>query len=193
MKPRYRKIPYLAFTPAKASREQKFITAIIPQPKGGGEALPKLEMLSGENILGVRIHSRDRVTEAYLNLQADGRRMHVNSDNVIDGWATDAYLMVLTRPASAAFATPQTVTRYLVGSASYVRHGGQVVLDSLSKVDALFQSGEELDVHLRGQNSMDLALYSAAKPARLKVNGQPTPFVYAPSEKLSRFQVEVTA
>jgi len=183
-----RKIPYLAFTPAKASREQKFITAIIPHAAGGSDPLPKLEMLRGENMLGVRIHSRNRVTEAWLNLQADGRRINANSGNAIDGWATDAYLMVLTRPASAASATPQTVTRYLVTSASYLRHGGQVVLDSLSKVDALFQAGEELDVRLHGQDSMDVALYSAAKPARLTVNGKPTPFEHAPGERLTRFQ-----
>jgi hypothetical protein len=184
-----RKTPYLAFTPAKASREQKFITAIIPHAAGGNQSLPKLEMLRGENMLRVRIHSRDRVTEAYLNLQADGRRINANSGNAIDGWATDAYLMVLTRPASAASATPQTVTRYLVTSASYLRHGGQVVLDSLSKVDALFQAGEELDVRLHGQDLMDVALYSAAKPARLTVNGKLTPFEHAPGERLTRFQV----
>ncbi|MGH7956125.1 MAG: heparinase II/III family protein [Opitutaceae bacterium] len=182
-----RKIPYLAFTPVKPSREQKFITAIVPHAEGRSEPLPKLELLRDENALGVRIHGQDRVTEAWLNLQADGRRMHVNSDNTIAGWATDAYLLALTRPASAASATPQSVTRYLVTSGSYLRHGNQVVLDSLSKVDALFQPGAELDVHLHGQDTMDVALYSAAQPAGLKVNGKPTAFEHSLRDKLLRF------
>ncbi|MGI8783187.1 MAG: heparinase II/III domain-containing protein [Acidobacteriota bacterium] len=180
---------YLSFSPAAPSREQKFITAIMPHTEGRSEALPKLELLRSENALGVRIHGLGHVTEAWLNLQADGRRMHENSHNVIAGWETDAYLVVLTRPASATSATPQTVTRYLVTGASYLRNGGQVVVDSLSKVDALFQAGEELDVHLHGQDSMGVALYAAAKPARLKVNGKPTPFEHAHDEHLARFQV----
>ncbi|MGH8245342.1 MAG: heparinase II/III domain-containing protein [Gammaproteobacteria bacterium] len=183
-----RKIPYLAFTPAKPSREQKFITAIIPHAEGRSEPLPKLELLHGENALGVRIHGVKHVTEAWLNLQADGRRMHVNSDNVIAGWATDAYLMVLTRPASAASATPQTVTRYLVSSASYLHHGDQVVLDSLSKVQAVFQPGDRMEVLLNGQDRIEASVFSPRKPATLLVNGKAAPFEHQPKERTIRFR-----
>ncbi len=64
-----------------------------------------------------------------------------------------------------------------------------MVLDSLSKVEALFQADEELDVPSAWPGLDECALYAAAKPARLKVNGKPTPFEHAPGERLARFQV----
>ncbi len=178
---------YLSYSPAAASREQKFIVAILPEVKG--RSLPELELLRGPEMLGVRLRHAGQITEVYLNLQADGRRMHVNSNNTIAGWETDAYLLALRRPADSAAATPESVTRYFVSAVSYLRRDGQTVLDSLSKVEALFQAGEELDVHLHGQDSMDVALYAAAKPARLQVNGKPTPFEHAHGKHLARFQV----
>lgn len=130
------KTSYLAFSPQTAANEQKFIVAVLPHPDG--QALPATEALSGPQMLGVRLHDGACITEAYLNLQADGRRMHVNSNNVIDGWETDAYLMALTRPANSTASTPATITRYFVSNGSYLRKNGIVVLDSLTKVDRVW-------------------------------------------------------
>ncbi|MGH8244939.1 MAG: heparinase II/III domain-containing protein, partial [Gammaproteobacteria bacterium] len=140
--------------------------------------------------LGVRVRSRDQVTEVYLNLQADGR--HANSSNTIAGWETDAYLFGLTRPAAAGIASLENVTRYFVSAGSYLRRGGRVVLDSVSKVDALFRTGAEIDLHLNGQDTIDLALSAGAKPARINVNGKPTPFRFSPEQKLARFRVQAS-
>ncbi|MGH7959936.1 MAG: hypothetical protein ACREH8_23375, partial [Opitutaceae bacterium] len=71
---------------------------------------------------------------------------------------------------------------------SYLRRGGRVVLDSVSKVDALFRPGVEIDLHLNGQDTIDLALAADAKPTRINVNGKLTPFRYTPDEKLARFR-----
>ncbi len=186
-------VKFLALSNRTPAREQKFITVVIPVPPpvplDDATRLPTVELLQEPNALGVRVRSQDSMTDVYLNLQADGRRMNLNSGNTIAGWETDAYLLALTRPAAAEIASIENVTRYFVSAGSYLRRGGRVVLDSVSKVDALFQAGEELDVRLHGQDSMDVALYSAAKPARLTVNGKPTPFEHAPGERLTRFQV----
>ncbi|MGH8017937.1 MAG: hypothetical protein ACREIA_06555, partial [Opitutaceae bacterium] len=72
---------------------------------------------------------------------------------------------------------------------SYLRRGGRVVLDSVSKVDALFRPGAEVDLHLNGQDTIDLALISDAKPARINVNGKLTPFRYTADQQLARFRV----
>ncbi len=86
------KVKYLALSTPGKPREQKLIVAIVPQPADAAAAPPTVESLSGPEALGVRVRSGERVTEVYLNLNSDGRRMHLNSNNVIGGWETDAYL-----------------------------------------------------------------------------------------------------
>jgi oligo-alginate lyase len=136
-----RQVPYLAFRTRQSVRVQKFITAIVPHPPAGG-SLPKVQPLSASDSIGVRIENGNTVTDAYLNLQADGRRMHVNSNNNIDGWETDAYLMAWTRPVDRR-ADPSGVTRFFVSCGSYLRRQGRVYLDSLAKIDAVWQPTAE--------------------------------------------------
>ncbi|MGH8694391.1 MAG: hypothetical protein ACREVM_09215, partial [Burkholderiales bacterium] len=122
------KLTYLSFAPATPAREQKFITAILPVEQGQTGALPELELLRGPEMIGVRLRRAGQITDVYLNLQADGRRMHVNCNNVIDGWETDAYLLALTRPATSQTSTPQTVSRYFVSAGSYLTKGEDIAL-----------------------------------------------------------------
>ncbi|MGH9351408.1 MAG: heparinase II/III domain-containing protein [Terriglobia bacterium] len=135
-----RKIPYLVFRASQPSRAQKFITAIIPSPPGGGD-LPVLQPLAGAECLGVRVQTGGAVTDVYLNLRADGRRSSLNSNNTIDGWETDAYLLAWTRPAGHAgpVGDPEAVTRFFIACGSYLRRRDRVYLDSLSKVFAVWQ------------------------------------------------------
>ena len=144
-------VSYLAFSPAIPAREQKFIVAIVPDREDRQAPLPSLEPLRGPEMIGVRIRHGQQVTSVYLNLQADGRRMHLNSNNVIEGWDTDAYLVVITRPASAEPGDAGAVTRYFVACGSYLRSQGTVVLDSLSKVDAVWRPGKPTEVVIGGQ------------------------------------------
>ncbi|MCI0622681.1 MAG: hypothetical protein L0387_13645, partial [Acidobacteria bacterium] len=106
----------------------------------------------------------------------------------IAGWETDAYLLALTRPAAAEIASIENVTRYFVSAGSYLRRDGRVVLDSVSKVGALFRSGRNTEVWLQGQKLIDLALRSADKPASLVVNGRAAPFEYDARQQLARFR-----
>lgn len=178
-----RKIPYLVFSAPTEARERKFVVAVVP----GGQAIPPvIEPLAGNNVLGVRMRHAGQVTDVYFNLQADGRRMHENSNNVIDGWETDAYLLALTRSESAA-ATPETVARFFVSSASYLRKGGRVMLDSLSKVTAVWRPAARAEIFLEGQDAAEVSLGAARKPERLTVNGRAAAFSWSESERLASF------
>ena len=181
-------VKFFAFSNRPPAREQKFITVVTPVPPEGATRLPTVELLQEPNALGVRVRSKDSMTDVYLNLQADGRRMNQNSGNTIAGWETDAYLLALTRPATAEIASLENVTRYFVSAGSYLRRGGRVVLDSVSKVGALFRSGRNTEVWLHGQKLIDLALRSADKPASLVVNGRAEPFEYDARQQLARFR-----
>ncbi|MGH9338017.1 MAG: heparinase II/III family protein, partial [Acidobacteriota bacterium] len=177
---------YLSFSPGAPSREQKFIAAILPDVQG--QSLPELELLRGPEMIGVRLRRPGQVTDVFLNLQADGRRMHVNSNNVIDGWETDAYLLALTRPQSAAGSDPDQITRCFVSCGSYVRKDAKILLDSLSKVDALFRSGKKTEVWLRGQKVIELALRCPDRPVSLVVNDHAEAFDYDVKERLVRLR-----
>ena len=70
------KVPYLALSPKEPTREAKFITAVLPVDPAGQAPLPTLERLQGEDMIGVRVRQHGTITDIYLNLRADGRRMH---------------------------------------------------------------------------------------------------------------------
>ena len=76
--------------------------------------------------------------------------MHLNTNNRIAGWDTDAYLIAWTRPA-ARMDDPGAVSRFFVSCGSYVRREDRVYLDSLSKVDAVWKPGKSGTAEVRGQ------------------------------------------
>ncbi len=177
-------VTYLALSAKEDTREAKFVTAVLPLPQSGEHSLPKLERLEGGNMLGVRINDGRAITEVYLNLQADGRRMHRNSNNIIDGWDTDAYLLALTRPADSDAADIGSVNRYFVACGSYLRRSGAVVLDSLSKVYAVFTAGKpEMEVQLQGQPLVRATMRAAEKPSKVILNGKSVPAPYNETKK----------
>ena len=184
------KVKYLAFATAAAAREQKFIVAVVPQPAEAGGPAPKLELLRSEDWLGVRMRSEQQITDVYLNLRADGRRMHRNSNHTIEGWETDAYLLALTRPAGSATTTPENVTRYFVSAGSYLRRDGQVVLHAVSKANAVFEPGAKMEVLIEGQKRLEATLFSPRKPVTLLVNGRPALFEHQPGQHTIRFRYD---
>ena len=104
--------------------------------------------------------------------------MHRNSCNVIDGWDTDAYIFAVTRPKDADGNDPDSVVRYFVACGSYLRKNGKVVLDSLSKVDAVFVPGRQTQVQLEGQPVTNVFLRAAAKPEAVILNGRSVKVLY---------------
>jgi hypothetical protein len=180
------KLPYLALTPQNTSREAKFITALVPVPKDNSKPLPRIETLSAENAVGVRIRNDETVTDVWLNLMADGRRMHRNSNNVIDGWGTDAYLLALTRPVGTD-GNPDSIARYFVGCGSYLRKDGKVALQSLSKVYTVFTCRDrKMEIALQGQPLIRACLRALEEPRTVRLNGKPVAFVYDATEQTLR-------
>ena len=135
-------VTYLALSPEEAGRENKFITAVLPLDSGDKEPKVQIELLKANEAIGVRLSEGEMVTDVYLNLRADGRKMHRNSCNIIDGWDTDAYMFAVTRPKGADKDDPDSVVRYFIACGSYLRRDGKVVLDSLSKVYTVFVPNE---------------------------------------------------
>lgn len=181
------KVPYLALTPEGPMREAKFITAIVPVQNDTDRGTLNLEPLRSENALGVRIRRDETVTDVWLNLMADGRRMHRNSNNIIDGWDTDAYLIALTRPSEAEETTPDSITRCFVACGSYLRKDDKVVLDSLSKVYSVFTCDQpQMQVTLQGQPFIRASIRAKAKPQTLHLNNKLTEPIYDIERRILR-------
>lgn len=156
-----KKIPYLSFSVENVS-QAKFIVAILPI---GNKDLPKIERLQSSEMIGVRIYEDGNITDVYLNLRADGRRMHRNSNNIFLGWETDAYLVAITRPEGSDENDPDSAIRYFIACGSYLRKDGKVILDSLSKVFAVFDADKpETEAIIQGQALMDVSLRTRSNP-----------------------------
>jgi hypothetical protein len=178
------KVTYLALSPEGTMREAKFVVAIVPTHKADDSRAPRIESLTAESAIGVRIRGDKTITDVWLNLMADGRRMHRNSNNVIEGWDTDAYLLALTWPADAGVSDPDSLTRCFVACGSYLRKNGKVAFHSLSKVDTVFTcSDPEMKIALHGQPITKASLRTAAKPHTVSLNGQQTDPAYDAGNK----------
>ena len=163
---------YIAVTPDKKSREQKFITAVLPYDSSGNQPDYSFKLLHGDEMLGVQIEHDGKVTKVYLNLRADGRRMHRNSNKVIDGWDTDAYLFGYTR-AKNTDDSLSSIERGFVMSGSYLRKDQQVVLSSLSKVYSVFSyNNEEMNVILQGQPLVNCSIFTPNQALPTRLNGK---------------------
>lgn len=183
------KMTYLSLQTQEDARDTKFVTAIIPMGKDG--VVPHIERIQSSEIIGVRIHENGMVSDVYLNLRADGRRMHRNSNKSFFGWETDAYLVVFTRPEDSDENDPDSVTRYFVACGSYLRKGGKVILDSLSKVYAAFTTGQpEMEVSLQGQPLMEVEIIVPQKPLKVKFNGQNVDVDYSAALESMTFIVD---
>lgn len=77
-----------------------------------------VEPLEGRECIGVRVADGDTVREIWYNLRADGRRMHINSNNTLGEWDTDAYILMTERIGDDE--------KIFISSGSYVRRKGEV-------------------------------------------------------------------
>ncbi len=165
-------VDYLALTPNEKSRSMKFITAILPLQPDEKKPLVNVELLEGDEMLGARITHDEKITEVFLNLRADGRRMHRNSNKIIHGWDTDAYIYGLTR-AKGAEDKPDSIERGFVICGSYLRKGDHIMLDSLSKVYSVFSwQDDHMNAILQGQPIINCNIWAPKQPSKIRLNEQ---------------------
>lgn len=165
-------VEYLAFAPKEQKREMKFITVILPLGQSSKNSTVDIELLEGDEMLGVRISRNKKITEVFLNLRADGRRMHRNSNKIIHGWDTDAYLFGTTRPVGSSD-DPDSINRGFVICGSYLRKNNKIGFDSLSKVYSVFATEDNrLDIALQGQPIVNCEIRAKDKPAKTILNGK---------------------
>jgi len=171
-KDQHTKVPFAVFKPTELMRRTKFFTAIMPVQEGDWEP-PKIERLQTLDMNGLRITQHGKVTELWLNLLADGRVKHRNSNLIYNGWETDAYMIVQTWPKGADRDDPDTAEKLMVINGSYLRRDGKLVLDSLSKLYlCATRKDDTLDVQLQGQPVINALLRAVKKPAGLRLNGR---------------------
>lgn len=119
---------YAAFTPPEQACVQAFLTVILLDE---AQEAVTVEPLSGTEAIGVRIHRGDEEWTVWYNLRADGRRMHVNSNNTLGDCETDAYLLA------------EGPEEWLLAGGSYLRRAGRPLRESYDKQFVCLQKQEE--------------------------------------------------
>lgn len=183
-------IPYYVLSAPEKTDRTKFINAIIllndnnktvetavgssgASGAAGRSNIPVIEKFEGNNFIGVRITQNGQSTEVYVNLLADGRLMHRNANNTINGWETDAYISAITFPVNADKNNPANISSFFIGNGSYLRREDKVVLSSLSKLFMnVAKDGNTLNVQVQGQPLIRASLL-ADKVSRLMINDKP--------------------
>jgi hypothetical protein len=184
------KVTYYSISPAEQLKQTKFITAIIllddkNKPVEGPAlsnmasaremrtGLPKIEKLEGNNYIGVRITENGITTDVFFNLAADGRIMHRNSHNEMNGWETDAYLFGMSYREGSNPAIAGHVQRWFVANGSYIRKKEEVILHSISKVFMYADvSQNNPEFLLQGQPLIRAGFNTNKKQTNIILNGK---------------------
>ncbi len=168
---------YYSITSKGKTRSQKFLTAIVLDPQK--KDAPHLEKLKGEDMSGVRITTSTDVTDVFVNLRADGRKMHRNSCNTIAGWETDAFLFAVTRSRSEEAGKHGARTRYFLACGSYLRKEKTVFFGSLSKAYTVFAvDSAAMEIALSGQPLWRASFHAPARPRKVLLAGTARKFQY---------------
>ncbi|MBQ8718638.1 MAG: heparinase II/III-family protein [Clostridia bacterium] len=117
----YEGLSHIAFETVEPSRLCQMMHVISPLEKD-----VKVTSLSAENGYGIRVSIGEAEYDIYYNFLADGRCMHINSNTVLGGFATDAYILCIVREGGAE-------KQALMAYGSYLRRGGESVFESLKK------------------------------------------------------------
>jgi oligo-alginate lyase len=172
-----KKVPYLVFRPQAQARLQQFIAAIDLNP----EAAAKYEVIEDPTYVGLRIQTADAAEEFYISRRAIATpgTMVIR----IGEWTTDAYLLHLRR----ASASGTDVDRFFVSDGSYLRHGDQSILESLSKLTVCWSPGDPLEV-FSDDASFLIQVAAEGLPGSVRWNGQAIKVEYDGRKNLVRLK-----
>ena len=81
--------------------------------------------LKSKECIGAEFTRGNAKIEMYYNQRADGRKMHENSNNLLGGYETDAYILVKT--------TENEKSRFLMVYGSYLRKDGVSIYENFAK------------------------------------------------------------
>lgn len=136
---------YYSITDPAKRQSTKFITAIILKDSPETKDFPQVSRINGNgnDLSGVRILHRGKITDFYLNERADGHIMHRNSNNTINGWDTDAYLLAYSYKEGADATKAENIIEWFIGYGSYLRKQETIVFDSFVKQFAILKDGKK--------------------------------------------------
>ncbi len=166
---------YWSFHMPQTADRVKGVTAIMLKDSPDQKELPVIERREGKDWIGLRVISKGRVTDLYINQLADGRLMHMNSWIEADGWTTDAYMFAVCYPEGS---DPAQAEEIFIGHGSSLRRGDDVRFASLAKLNVIAkEDGGKLDLQAAGQPRMRFSYKSQAP--KVTLNGQPAKAVRA--------------
>lgn len=166
---------YWSFHMPQTADRVKGVTAIMLKDSPDQKELPVIERREGKDWIGLRVTSKGRVTDLYINQLADGRLMHMNSWIEADGWTTDAYMFAVCYPEGS---DPARAGEIFIGHGSSLRRGDDVRFASLSKLNVIAkEDGGKLDLQAAGQPRMRFSYKSQAP--KVTLNGKPAKAVRA--------------
>lgn len=166
---------YWSFHMPQTADRVKGVTAIMLKDSPDQKELPVIERREGKDWIGLRVTSKGRVTDLYINQLADGRLMHMNSWIEADGWTTDAYMFAVCYPEGS---DPAQAGEIFIGHGSSLRRGDDVRFASLAKLNVIAkEDGAKLDLQAAGQPRMRFSYKSQAP--KVTLNGQPAKAVRA--------------
>lgn len=120
--------PYLTLTTPEKARKHLLIHTLALGEKGDTE----ITHISGKNADGVQIRRGEKTRQIWFNHMADGHIMHDNSNAVIAGYDTDAYMLMTTKrgddPCEA-----------LCICGSYLRKEGRVLFSDFVKKTGIYR------------------------------------------------------
>ena len=117
----YEGLSHIAFETVEPSRLCQMMHVISPLEKD-----VRVTALPAEDGYGARVSIGEAEYDIYYNFLADGRCMHINSNTVLGGFATDAYILCIAREGGEE-------KQALMAYGSYLRRGGESVFESLKK------------------------------------------------------------
>lgn len=167
---------YYSFHYPVETNRIKGVTAIILKDSVQQTSLPQMERIEGKDWIGLRIRNKGRITDLYINQQADGRLMHMNSWIWANGWETDAYMFAVSYPEGAE---PEQFSEMFVSYGSALRRKGVSYFGSLSKLYFIRkESAGSTELSISGQPLINATFHDMEKPEAVVVNGNEVKFGY---------------
>lgn len=119
----YKEIEYAALKTNEKSRLFNMINVISL-----GDDELTVTPIDGADWYGCEITCRGNIYRLCYNFEADGRNMHINSNNILAGWGTDAYILCDVNNGE----------RVMMIYGSYLRKDGESKFESLKKEFKIF-------------------------------------------------------